>query len=181
MSETFHWHGSSLAWTGKQFIFRGNAYSICVHQNGLKCFCSWAPQMPPTFPPQEKWEILSPISVASWLPHQYMDLGGQRLDRQCDQAFILTSSLSPPLQHCHHWSGCLPGPTVSGTPMRLQGSSRSLSNIPVTAATLIDTNDNDIAFPRLSSSVSFTDYICPVCLCAANSTFVFNTKSWVTD
>ncbi|XP_043089726.1 transmembrane protease serine 11C-like [Puntigrus tetrazona] len=40
--------------------------------------------------------------------------------------------------------------------------------------------DNDIALVQLSSSVNFTDYIRPVCLAAAGSTFAANTDSWVT-
>ncbi|KAL0993667.1 hypothetical protein UPYG_G00111330 [Umbra pygmaea] len=42
------------------------------------------------------------------------------------------------------------------------------------------THDNDICLLQLSSSVSFTDYIQPVCLAAADSTFYADTTSWVT-
>nr|XP_049600316.1 transmembrane protease serine 9 isoform X2 [Syngnathus scovelli] len=41
------------------------------------------------------------------------------------------------------------------------------------------TRDNDLAVLRLSSPVTFNDYIRPVCLAASGSTF-FLTKSWVT-
>ena len=41
------------------------------------------------------------------------------------------------------------------------------------------TKDNDIALLRLSAPVNFTDYIYPVCLASANSTFHNGTSSWV--
>ncbi|KAA0705513.1 Polyserase-2 [Triplophysa tibetana] len=42
------------------------------------------------------------------------------------------------------------------------------------------THDNDISLLHLSSPVTFTNYIKPVCLAAADSTFFNGTSSWVT-
>lgn len=42
------------------------------------------------------------------------------------------------------------------------------------------TFDNDISLLKLSSSVAFTNFILPVCLAAADSTFHNGTDSWVT-
>lgn len=42
------------------------------------------------------------------------------------------------------------------------------------------TNDNDLCLLELSSLVSFTDYILPVCLAASGSTFYNGTSSYVT-
>lgn len=42
------------------------------------------------------------------------------------------------------------------------------------------TSDNDIALLRLSSPVTFTNFIIPVCLAASSSTFYNGTDTWVT-
>ncbi|XDV45073.1 hypothetical protein PO909_013240, partial [Leuciscus waleckii] len=42
------------------------------------------------------------------------------------------------------------------------------------------TNDNDVALLKLSSPVTFTDYIRPVCLAADHSVFNNGTDSWIT-
>lgn len=43
-----------------------------------------------------------------------------------------------------------------------------------------DSSNNDIALLRLSSAVTLTDYIRPVCLAASDSVFNNGTDSWVT-
>ncbi|CAF91384.1 unnamed protein product, partial [Tetraodon nigroviridis] len=41
------------------------------------------------------------------------------------------------------------------------------------------TLDNDLCLLKLSSPVNFSDYISPVCLASANSTFSNGTVSWI--
>ncbi|RVE70073.1 hypothetical protein OJAV_G00083730 [Oryzias javanicus] len=43
-----------------------------------------------------------------------------------------------------------------------------------------ETQDNDISLLKLSSSLTFNDYISPVCLAAADSNFPSGTTAWVT-
>ncbi|KAL6476707.1 hypothetical protein MHYP_G00152060 [Metynnis hypsauchen] len=58
--------------------------------------------------------------------------------------------------------------------------SRSVSQLIIHPNYSSSTNDNDIALLRLNSSVNFTNYITPVCLAAAGSTFFNGTLTWVT-
>uniref|UniRef100_A0A3Q4H3J1 Peptidase S1 domain-containing protein n=1 Tax=Neolamprologus brichardi TaxID=32507 RepID=A0A3Q4H3J1_NEOBR len=44
-----------------------------------------------------------------------------------------------------------------------------------------NTHENDICLLKLSVPVTFTDYIQPVCLASAKSTFHSGTSSWITD
>ncbi|XP_026102150.1 transmembrane protease serine 9-like isoform X2 [Carassius auratus] len=58
--------------------------------------------------------------------------------------------------------------------------SRSVSEIIKHPGYISSTHDNDITLLHLSSPVTFTDYIQPVCLASSSSTFFNRTVSWVT-
>uniref|UniRef100_A0A671S0M4 Peptidase S1 domain-containing protein n=1 Tax=Sinocyclocheilus anshuiensis TaxID=1608454 RepID=A0A671S0M4_9TELE len=85
---------------------------------------------------------------------------------------------------------CLPGVSASDLLVYLgkktqQGVntyeiSRNVISIIVHPSYNSQTSDNDIALLRLSSSVTFNDYIKPVCLAAQNSAFPSGTSSWIT-
>ncbi|CAM4626246.1 unnamed protein product [Leuciscus chuanchicus] len=85
---------------------------------------------------------------------------------------------------------CLPGVSASSLRVYLgrrtqQGVntneiSRNVVTIIVHPSYDSNTHDNDIALLRLSSTVTFNDYIRPVCLAAQNSIFSAGTSSWIT-
>uniref|UniRef100_A0A8C1LFD8 Peptidase S1 domain-containing protein n=1 Tax=Cyprinus carpio TaxID=7962 RepID=A0A8C1LFD8_CYPCA len=58
--------------------------------------------------------------------------------------------------------------------------SRNVISIIVHPSYNSQTSDNDIALIHLSSTVTFNDYIKPVCLAAQNSAFPSGTSSWIT-
>ncbi|KAL7860683.1 hypothetical protein AOLI_G00170320 [Acnodon oligacanthus] len=58
--------------------------------------------------------------------------------------------------------------------------SRSVSQLIMHPNYTSSTNDNDLTLLKLNSSVTFTNYITPVCLAAAGSTFFNGTLTWVT-
>uniref|UniRef100_A0A3B3BK48 Prostasin-like n=1 Tax=Oryzias melastigma TaxID=30732 RepID=A0A3B3BK48_ORYME len=58
--------------------------------------------------------------------------------------------------------------------------SRSVSQIIVHPNYNSQSQDNDVSLLKLSSSVTFNDYISPVCLAAAGSDFPGGTTAWVT-
>uniref|UniRef100_A0A8C9XM57 Peptidase S1 domain-containing protein n=1 Tax=Sander lucioperca TaxID=283035 RepID=A0A8C9XM57_SANLU len=75
--------------------------------------------------------------------------------------------------------------TVSLGLQSLQGSnpngvSRTVTNVIKHPNYNSRTNDNDICLLQLSSPVTFTDFIVPVCLAAPGSTFFSGVSSWVT-
>ncbi|ROL50647.1 Prostasin [Anabarilius grahami] len=85
---------------------------------------------------------------------------------------------------------CLPGVSASSLLVYLgkktqQGVNtyeinRKVATIIVHPSYDSQTSDNDIALLRLSSAVTFNDYIRPVCLAALNSSFPSGTSSWIT-
>nr|XP_046270610.1 transmembrane protease serine 9 [Scatophagus argus] len=85
---------------------------------------------------------------------------------------------------------CFPSTSTSGLIVYLGRQSQQGLNpneVSRTVAQIIrhpnynsNTNDNDIALLRLSSTVTFTNFILPVCLAAPGSTFFSGTDSWVT-
>ncbi len=58
--------------------------------------------------------------------------------------------------------------------------SRNVRTIIVHPSYDSNTNNNDIALLQLSSTVTFNDYIKPVCLAAQSSVFSSGTSSWIT-
>uniref|UniRef100_A0A3P8S9U0 Zgc:100868 n=1 Tax=Amphiprion percula TaxID=161767 RepID=A0A3P8S9U0_AMPPE len=58
--------------------------------------------------------------------------------------------------------------------------SRTVTQIIIHPNYIPSTFDNDIALLRLSSTVTFTDFIVPVCLAASDSTFHAGINTWVT-
>ncbi|CAB1340458.1 unnamed protein product, partial [Coregonus sp. 'balchen'] len=72
---------------------------------------------------------------------------------------------------------CFPSISKATTTMKLpERSLRSSATPNYNSAT----SNNDICLLKLSSSVTFTDYIQPVCLAAVGSTYYTGTTSWVT-
>uniref|UniRef100_A0A4W4DYN9 Peptidase S1 domain-containing protein n=1 Tax=Electrophorus electricus TaxID=8005 RepID=A0A4W4DYN9_ELEEL len=57
---------------------------------------------------------------------------------------------------------------------------RSVTSVTINPNYNSDTNDNDMALLQLSSTVTFTPYVTPICLAASGSTFFNGTLSWVT-
>lgn len=64
--------------------------------------------------------------------------------------------------------------------LNLNEESRTVTEILRHADYNANTFDNDICLLRLSSAVTFTNFIVPVCLAASGSTFGAGTDVWVT-
>uniref|UniRef100_A0A672K9M3 Serine protease 27-like n=1 Tax=Sinocyclocheilus grahami TaxID=75366 RepID=A0A672K9M3_SINGR len=85
---------------------------------------------------------------------------------------------------------CLPGVSASSLRVYLgrrtqegvntHEISRNVRTIIVHPSYDSNTNNNDIALLRLSSTVTFNNYIRPVCLAAQSSVFISGTSSWIT-
>ncbi|XP_040887307.1 serine protease 27-like [Toxotes jaculatrix] len=85
---------------------------------------------------------------------------------------------------------CFPGDVQTATRVHLGRHNQSGPNINEVSLRLAEivrhpaydsrTLDNDICLLKLSAPVNFTDYIQPICLASANSTFHTGVNSWVT-
>ena len=111
---------------------------------------------------------------------------GMREDVSLSICALLVGFLLKLKQLCHFDFSTSPsGWQVSLGRQSLQGSnpnevSRTVARIILHPSYDSITSDNDIALLRLSSPVTFTDYIRPVCLAASDSVFNNGTDSWVT-
>ncbi|XP_073713591.1 trypsin I-P1-like [Misgurnus anguillicaudatus] len=68
--------------------------------------------------------------------------------------------------------------TLSGS--NPNGTTKTVSQVITHSGYNSNTEINDIALVKLSSSVTFTDYIRPVCLAASGSTIDAGAKTWIT-
>uniref|UniRef100_A0A672PYQ4 Peptidase S1 domain-containing protein n=1 Tax=Sinocyclocheilus grahami TaxID=75366 RepID=A0A672PYQ4_SINGR len=75
---------------------------------------------------------------------------------------------------------CLPGISASSLLVYLGKRIQNVSSVIVHLSYNSQSSDNDIALLRLSSAVTFNEYIRPVCLAGLNSSFPSGTSSWVT-
>ncbi|XP_023648055.1 serine protease 27-like [Paramormyrops kingsleyae] len=78
----------------------------------------------------------------------------------------------------HDWEVFVGLQTQEGSNPNGQGS--VVSRVIVHPLYDSQTHDNDIALMQLSATVTFTDYVQPVCLAASNSTIYNGTEIWVT-
>uniref|UniRef100_A0A671LDZ6 Peptidase S1 domain-containing protein n=1 Tax=Sinocyclocheilus anshuiensis TaxID=1608454 RepID=A0A671LDZ6_9TELE len=74
----------------------------------------------------------------------------------------------------------LPGISASSLLVYLGKRIQNVSSVIVHLSYNSQSSDNDIALLRLSSAVTFNEYIRPVCLAGLNSSFPSGTSSWVT-
>ncbi|XP_052394471.1 chymotrypsin-like protease CTRL-1 [Carassius gibelio] len=119
-----------------------------------------------------------PWQVSIHLSYMGMDLGHFCGGTLINKDWVLTAA------HCFQWfnasyivmyfgrlsqSGSNPYETNRTASRNINHPNFNISNV-----------DNDVALVQLSSSVTFSDYIKPVCLAAAGSVFGGGTESWVT-
>lgn len=117
-------------------------------------------------------------------------LYSEKIHFNCIWSLTMSCKWNLSITHCHHslvffFSTSTIGLTVSLGRETLFGSnpnlvSRSVSEIIKHPSYDESTNNNDMALLKLSSPVTFNDYIKPVCLMAAGSDLGSGTKTWIT-